>query len=1311
MELHATESMEQFAIKKYNGTTIKVVAISEDAESHEKLMGDDDITLSWNDISGNELPVGAYITDDSGEKYRLLDPYIPEQVNESEWRYNPTFSSRVAAWSKVPLFFYTRNASGAVVSREPDWTLTDTAENFIKYIARAISEETGETWTGIAAPDLAGVQNVQFQSTDIVSGLNSIVNVFETEWRADKSTNTLYLGKAMFTGTTTPTLEVGVNINVPAVTENEDGYYNRFVVFGSTRNITQDYEGANVNNLVNKRLTLNPTIYPNSVIDRRQSSNEPAYTKILIFDEIYPKSNLVVIEARPRLMYAIKEGTTDEKIQIGTDAEGKPIYDQYAIWYLQLGTKAANGNVTPFRLANKQTYSKDNPDGVLIAGKNLSVHFSSGALNGREFELIYHDSVENVETSDGIPFEVKDGDFEIVYTKDNNFIVPSMTGIVPNVDDKAILFNLRMPAEYLAGAHVELKEAADAAIAEYESDRNNYEFASNPVAFNGNAALLGLRVGQKVVYKNGDYSYMTRVLSITRKLDYPCEQTIKVGNDRIKGSSQTLKEDVANASKDISLIASFNQLTQSTINNYNKMLAEMTAGFDRIKNMWRFHPDYPNVIFTEYTVLAYGDLQSKKHSEIEGGEAGAIGLLTSWSEYTEADKDWLGLSAGLGVDLHNRVFTLENQIGNGLNIDLSDYVTVNTAQTISGLKTLGLKEGEPQNHEVNRLAITPYGHTGGPWYINSLDNTSTAYLRIKYGTSVPLSLSHMGDLTVAGKIIKSGGTSSQFLKADGSVDSNTYLTSHQALDYINVKDIRNTTPKPNTMSSKKVTAWFTNNDKPGNKAWYSGLTVQGWNSHENYAAWQISASADVNVDDLNLYFRVGAGENWKSWQKVLTDANYASILDDHFVKKSGDTINGILSVNTYGITDTPFRLSSNNSNNRNACYIQLGCSDSILGYLGAFNESLVWNRNGIDNVVWHSGNDGADSGLDADLLDGYHEGSFLRYRAVTSVNGENALWSQIGIKQYSGALPDGLSGTYNYGAVISLPSLQVRCEFYCSHKSSESSGLWFRSGWNDDKKEWKRLACITDNVASASKLATARNFCVSDENGEFTSDPVSFDGSANVTLKLPYIVKAEYLWATDLVRCYGSNGGMEIVSGTSSYIGALRVMPKGVVSINFDKRIFTIENDYSVKFYRNLNLNSNSLYLNDSKRLWVDSNGVLRFNGTILADGDLQSKKASQAIGEVVEIKYPTGGSTVKIPSTASAVILQTMLDDDTITLKIEGDINDVEVIDIYAREFSAGSATIKFKTSSSITTQYTITLAHLCLVRRGTSVYLEKYS
>ena len=267
-------------------------------------MSDDSIKLSWNDETGDELPAGAYIVADSGERYRLLDPYSPEQKSEGEWKYEPKFVSRVVAWSRVPLFFYTYGNNGQIVSREPDWNLTDNAQNFADYIAKAISIETGETWTAIAAADLTGYKTISFQSTDIYSALNIITSDFETEWFADKSTNTLYLGKTMFDNSEiVPVLEVGKNIKVPSITDSKEGYYNRFYVFGSTRNITQEYQGANVNNLVNKRLTLDPAVYPDGYIDIRKSTSEPVSSKILTFDDIYPKSNLIVTEARPRLMY------------------------------------------------------------------------------------------------------------------------------------------------------------------------------------------------------------------------------------------------------------------------------------------------------------------------------------------------------------------------------------------------------------------------------------------------------------------------------------------------------------------------------------------------------------------------------------------------------------------------------------------------------------------------------------------------------------------------------------------------------------------------------------------------------------------------------------------------------------------------------------------------------------------------------------------------------------------------------------------------------------------------------------------------
>ena len=100
--------------------------------------------------------------------------------------------------------------------------------------------------------------------------------------------------------------------------------------------------------------------------------------------------------------------------------------------------------------------------------------------------------------------------------------------------------------------------------------------------------------------------------------------------------------------------------------------------------------------------------------------------------------------------------------------------------------------------------------------------------------------------------------------------------------------------------------------------------------------------------------------------------------------------------------------------------------------------------------------------LNADLLDGLHENSFLRYRDTYGIHGYNTLWAQIGIRQYNGAKPDGMANPiYDYGAVISLPGANTRLDIWYNHTSSASdsttNGIQYRSGFNDDKKPWRML--------------------------------------------------------------------------------------------------------------------------------------------------------------------------------------------------------------------------------------------------------------
>ena len=603
-----------------NGQQTIDILIAEAAQFEQELMKSDQVTLSWNSDENTVIPVGAYI-EYKGEKYSLLDPYTPVQKNEVEWAYTPVFKSEIMRWGKVPFFFYTYNTDNAITGRETDWVLTDTPANFMAKVCESIKNETGALWTYSVDASLAASMTITFSSVDIFSALNSIANAFETEWWVDKTNKVLHLSKASFGDAVT--LEVDVNIGVPTVqSQNGKEYYNRFYAFGSTRNIPQEYSGANVNNLTNKRLTLDPAVYPGGYKDTVEGlTPQTALSKILVFDEIYPHSDLEISDVRARLRYVLDE--SGNKVQVGTDDDGNPVYDQYTIWYFK---------IAGFTFNNTTYDEESNPNGMLLPGLTLSVHFRSGALTGREFELAYHDAEEvKNDSADVTPFTVEAGDYEILYVKEGSYIIPAQTGIVPADGDDVTLFNIKMPDSYNATAYEELEDALDEAIAEYASDLNSYTSKSNPVAFN--TSDPGLVVGRNVTYKNGSYTLSTRVTKIIKKLDYECEQTITFGNSVVKGSTQELKEDVVLANRNIDILTQLNQLSNQLTQSYNRVQQSMIEGFARIGNMWKFDPDDPdNTIYTPFNV--YSNKEISAGGKSSGGGGGTGGLIQTVYGYS-----------------------------------------------------------------------------------------------------------------------------------------------------------------------------------------------------------------------------------------------------------------------------------------------------------------------------------------------------------------------------------------------------------------------------------------------------------------------------------------------------------------------------------------------------------------------------------------------------------------------------------------------------------------------------------------------------
>ena len=560
-------------IKTIAGEQLVSVPILQDAVIHEELMASDYIVLAWSSEDGRELPVGAYI-EYEGERYSLYEPYTPTMVSEGEYRYSPQFHSREEAWNKQPACVYTYEENGTTVkSREFDWTFVGSPADAMQIVKQAIKNEIGEDWSIVIADSLPATIEISSQTSSITSILSDIATQCETEYWVDKKENIIHLSKCEHGDAIV--LEVGNNVGVPSVMSKGSEYFTRYYALGSTRNITQT--AGNINGAVNKRLTLDPNVFPMGYKDIRghyendvfvsDLENGEIFSKVVLFDDIYPSSDLEIISVRARMKYRLDGG---KKVRVGGTDEN-PVYDQYAIWYFKI---------------KDFTFSEDS----LIEGLPLSVHFKSGRLAGQEFELIYHAKAKRENTDgDVLPFDIEAGDFEIKFKESSGAIIPDIAYIVPQNADKITLFNVEMPSEYTAAAQQRLLEALDKVIAREHEDSNTYEVESNPIAFY--EANMVISLGQKVSFVNGDKSLETRVLMVERRLDSPSEQKIRVGNDLIQGSTKELRANVESLNHNVDVLSAFNDLSKNIQDSYGRTQALINEAVASVLGIWSLDDD------------------------------------------------------------------------------------------------------------------------------------------------------------------------------------------------------------------------------------------------------------------------------------------------------------------------------------------------------------------------------------------------------------------------------------------------------------------------------------------------------------------------------------------------------------------------------------------------------------------------------------------------------------------------------------------------------------------------------------------------
>ena len=247
------------------------------------------------------------------------------------------------------------------------------------------------------------------------------------------------------------------------------------------------------------------------------------------------------------------------------------------------------------------------------------------------------------------------------------------------------------------------------------------------------------------------------------------------------------------------------------------------------------------------------------------GTGASFGLLTDWSQYVAGNGDALG--ADLGWALREAVSSNTNAISllstRMSALEGKEFVTLNTTQEITGQKT------HKGNVIIsNMLYFKAASQSYGIYLISRSDNGALQFSQ----HNNYIWQKNIGNVDIDGNMtmnsfIKSGGTASQFLKADGSVDSNSYALASALGNY--VKKSGDTMTGTLTLPTINVTSTNLvsnlNADLldglhssdfgrvyKGNAPWNNGETVAEWAKRKHYEPGLITANTWAWVESSLL---------------------------------------------------------------------------------------------------------------------------------------------------------------------------------------------------------------------------------------------------------------------------------------------------------------------------------------------------------------------------------------------------------------------------------------------------------------------------
>ena len=263
-----------------------------------------------------------------------------------------------------------------------------------------------------------------------------------------------------------------------------------------------------------------------------------------------------------------------------------------------------------------------------------------------------------------------------------------------------------------------------------------------------------------------------------------------------------------------------------------------------------------------------------------------------------------------------------------------------------------------------------------------------------------------------------------------------------------------------TFTASKTSVWEANGTAYGTTG--ANDTVLNIGSAAN-RLFQLRAA--YNSDDF--YFRGVGASSFRTWYKILHEGNYASALDSKYLKLSGGTLTGTLTV---GDTSTSATVATIKSSNASGTYIQFvnGTTPTVevgynatygaylyndkldshptlcLGLADNLRDAIIYKYAGVNYFVWHSGS-----------LKPYRFSNWGDTRSVNHVpNDYNSLFIMRGIKNLTTI---GLSDSGVYATVWGWRGWTDSSGGQAWEIASTNEDLYTRHGHTTSWSSWAKI--------------------------------------------------------------------------------------------------------------------------------------------------------------------------------------------------------------------------------------------------------------